>query len=75
MLWHFTKLQYQSFIVTFMYLKFMIYMIVVTIDYGYCNYLKKSQYYKYIVHKLKDIATPRSQYRTIPLICIVEYSI
>ena len=26
-------------------------------DYGYCNYVKKLQYSKYIVHQLKDIVT------------------
>jgi len=30
-------------------------------DYGYCNYVKKLQYSKYIVHQLKDIVTLRPQ--------------
>ena len=36
-------------------------MIIVIIDYEYCNYLKKLQYSKYIVHQLKDIVTLRPQ--------------
>ena len=38
-------------------------------DYGYCNYVKKLQYSKYIVHQLKDIVTLRPQ--CIVLRCIL----